>query len=300
VYKFTGGTGSINFPGPVLVSGGAVTTGTTTSTTTGTVVAPTNTTLELLIVGGGGSSGGQLAGGAGAGGMLSTSTFVSIGNRLKLSIGLAGQGPLYQSTFNDNNYYALANGADSYVQTDPAVSATQLTAYGGGKGGVDVNSPAFVSGGGSGGSGGGNASRLYSYNQPGGAIDPAQGNGGGFALQTGSSTLGGGGGGAGGAGQVGIAGKPRGSSITGSLVYYAQGGYGSGASSYTTWAAENAYYGNGGTSGPGNPGVIVIAYPSAFQAITDIPATLTYTLDIAGRLGYRVYTFTAGIGTITI
>ena len=50
-------------------------------------------------------------------------------------------------------------------------------------------------------------------------------------------------------------------------------------------------------AGNGGSGVVIIAYPNTFPAITTIPGTLTY--DQPTRSGYRVYRFTAGTGTIT-
>jgi hypothetical protein len=56
------------------------------------------------------------------------------------------------------------------------------------------------------------------------------------------------------------------------------------------------------TSGPGGnggSGVVVIAYPSTFPAITTIGGGLTYSVSTVSRPGYRVYTFTAGSDSIT-
>ena len=50
-------------------------------------------------------------------------------------------------------------------------------------------------------------------------------------------------------------------------------------------------------AGNGGSGVVIIAYPNTYPAITTIPGTLTY--DQPTRSGYRVYRFTAGTGTIT-
>jgi hypothetical protein len=45
---------------------------------------------------------------------------------------------------------------------------------------------------------------------------------------------------------------------------------------------------------------VIIAYPSAYGAITTISPGLTYTVDIGvTRPGYRVYKFTQGTGPIT-
>jgi hypothetical protein len=44
---------------------------------------------------------------------------------------------------------------------------------------------------------------------------------------------------------------------------------------------------------------VIIAYPDTNTAIASIGAGLTYTVDTTTRSGYRVYTFTAGTGTIS-
>jgi hypothetical protein len=45
---------------------------------------------------------------------------------------------------------------------------------------------------------------------------------------------------------------------------------------------------------------VIIAYPDTFPAPTSIGGGLTYSVSTVSRAGYRVYTFTAGTGTITI
>jgi hypothetical protein len=50
--------------------------------------------------------------------------------------------------------------------------------------------------------------------------------------------------------------------------------------------------------GGGGSGVVIIAYPNTFPALTSIGGTLVY--DEPSRSGYRVYRFTAGTGTVTI
>jgi hypothetical protein len=50
--------------------------------------------------------------------------------------------------------------------------------------------------------------------------------------------------------------------------------------------------------GNGGSGVVILAYPNTYPAITTIPGTLTY--DQPTRSGYRVYRFTSGSGTITL
>lgn len=67
------------------------------------------------------------------------------------------------------------------------------------------------------------------------------------------------------------------------------GGGGGGGSHYTT----------GSKGGNGGSGVIIIAYLSSDPAISNISAGLTYSVSTVSRPDYRVYTFTAGTGTIT-
>ena len=58
--------------------------------------------------------------------------------------------------------------------------------------------------------------------------------------------------------------------------------------------ANNAgtFVGNGGS------GIVIIAYPDTFAALTSISGGLTYSQP--SRSGYRVYQFTGGTGTVTI
>jgi hypothetical protein len=48
---------------------------------------------------------------------------------------------------------------------------------------------------------------------------------------------------------------------------------------------------------PGGSGVVIIAYPSSYSALT-VGAGLTYSVSTTSRTGYRVYTFTGGTGTV--
>jgi hypothetical protein len=51
--------------------------------------------------------------------------------------------------------------------------------------------------------------------------------------------------------------------------------------------------------GAGGSGIVIIAYPITKTAIATIPSSLTYSVSTSSRSGYRVYTFTAGTGTLT-
>jgi hypothetical protein len=144
----------------------------------------------------------------------------------------------------------------------------------------------------------------------------------------------GGGGGAGGTGgngsgnQGGNGGPGRSTSITGSAVTYAGGGggqshrngggvgvatggsggggngevYNYGCSAAATAGAANSGSGGGGGHecgyGAGGSGRVIIAYPSAYGALTTIPAGLIYSLSTVSRAGYHVYSFTGGTGTV--
>jgi hypothetical protein len=45
---------------------------------------------------------------------------------------------------------------------------------------------------------------------------------------------------------------------------------------------------------------VILAYPDTFDALTSISGGLTYSVSTVSRSGYRVYTFTAGTGPITV
>jgi hypothetical protein len=57
-------------------------------------------------------------------------------------------------------------------------------------------------------------------------------------------------------------------------------------------------YGATSLAANGGSGVVIIAYPSTDAALASIGGGLTYTVSTVSRSGYRVYTFTAGTGTI--
>jgi hypothetical protein len=46
--------------------------------------------------------------------------------------------------------------------------------------------------------------------------------------------------------------------------------------------------------------VVVLAYLATEPALTSIGGGLTYTVSTVSRSGWRVYTFTAGTGTVTV
>jgi hypothetical protein len=48
--------------------------------------------------------------------------------------------------------------------------------------------------------------------------------------------------------------------------------------------------------GTGGSGVVIIRYPDSFDNLTSIDAGLTYSFTTTG--GYKIYSFTAGTGTV--
>lgn len=209
----------------------------------GTFDAPSSLTVEYLIVGGGGSGGSAGAygggGGGGAGGLLTGTTSVSGPNTISVGTGGAST---------SGNHTPGNPGADS--------SAFGLTAFGGGRGGSGNNG-----GPSSGGSGGGQGTISTGVSSPGDVSGtPGQGNDGGQAL----SPNGGGGGGAAAPGgtppdisEAADGGNGLPSSITGSQVYYAGGGAGSGPTDSGAGAiAISPTRGSGGQGGGGGQGSI--------------------------------------------
>ncbi len=284
---------------------------------------------EILVVaggGGGGSNGNTTGGGGGgAGGYLySTSTDFNRSGQYTLTVGTGGSGR-QQSTS------APSSGNKGGNSSISGSGFSTITAIGGG-GGVSNQSGGTLSdaNGGSGGGGnyvngagtgtsgqGNNGGQAWSTIS--GANEQAYAGGGGG----GSSAVGGSGtntaGGSGGAGTA--------NSITGTSLFYAAGGGAGSRGGFTAGTGGSSIGGNGvagsgnggsapvanrgsgggGAGGDGNnpgyiggsgsDGVIIIAYPNTFPAISNIPGTLTY--DQPTRAGYRVYRFTAGSGTIT-
>ena len=273
-------------------------------------------TIEILVVAGGGGGrdvSGNIAGirdsaGGGGGGVIYNSALaITSGTVYPLSIGTGGA--------------SATNGVSS-------VWNTSFTASGGGAGGqVSIAGSA----GGSGGGGANYLSAAGATNQSAYSGWTVYGNAGGAGLDTGPAWGAGGGGGAGAVGTAGTSttggtgGIGISNSITGVATYYAGGGAGGAANSAiaaggtggggaSTASAvggagtPNTGGGGGGVGnitgvsyagGAGGSGVSVIAYPST-NADLIISSGLTYTMSTVTRAGYKVYTFTAGTGTITI
>jgi len=271
---------------------------------------------EVLVVAGGGNGGSIIGGGGGAGGVRYTTSYdLSIGSSLTVTVG-AGSAVKNSTTF---------KGGPSQFGV--------LSATGGGSGGTQVDTADRD--GAPGGSGGGAPWRDAATTKVGGAgnqggYSPVEGyKGGDNTLATTAATnVSGGGGGASAAGenavstsQAGAGGAGVAYSITGSSVTYAGGGGGgartnggaslgaAGAGGGGSGANGTANTGGGGGGSSytansdgwaGGSGIVVLAYPDSYPAITSIGAGLTYTVSTAARSGYRVYTFTAGTGTVTV
>jgi hypothetical protein len=286
-----------------------------------TTAASTPTSVEYLVVAGGGGGGGKRGGGGGAGGYRTSTLSVAASTAYTITVGGGGAGaPTGQNGYNGSS------GSDS--------TFASITSTGGGYGGgYTINGSGGYGNGGygaSGGSGGGGNSTDNVYGSGGSGIG-GQGNNGGGASNSNTPWGGGGGGGAGGVGgnvasngnNGATGGSSASSSITGTSTAYAGGG---GGGSYQVaysggsggGAGAGAGGGNGGgssaspgnlgsggggagdnqdyTGGSGSSGVVVIAYPNTFNALSSISGGLGY--DQPTRSGYRVYRFYSGTGPI--
>jgi hypothetical protein len=268
---------------------------------TSKVLIPVN---YLVVAGGGGGGVGYDPSGGGAGGLRSTTTATGGGGSLESAL-LLNVGTPFTVTVGQGGAGATGGASTSGPGSSGGNSVFHtITSTGGGGGGgyADGNSRAPLSGG-----SGGGGTRTH----PGAQGTTNQGFRGGGLGGNDVVNAGSGGGGAGGIGSVGVTNSSGGaggvgvaSSITGSSVTYSVGGNGqaSGANSGNSSGAVNT--GNGGnagslniTGGAGGSGVVIIAYPDTFAALSNIDAGLTYNQPT--RSGFRVYRFTAGTGTIT-
>jgi hypothetical protein len=245
-----------------------------------------NYAVDYLIVAGGG--GANPAGGGGAGGLIANSTTVTVGTAYPITVGSGGAGTGSGDATKGGN-----------------TTAFSLTAIGGGfAGGSNGGS------GGSGGAGSTNSLPSGSY-ASGGSGTAGQGFAGGDSGFNFVADLGGGGGGAGQAGTAGInnttggsGGNGVSSTITGTALYYAGGGYGriqggtfAGQTGTAGLGSDN--FGGGAlatvtTGSSGRNGVVIVRYASASQRGTG--GTVTSYSD-AG-ITYFVHTFTSS-GTFT-
>jgi hypothetical protein len=261
--------------------------------------------VEVLIVGGGGGGASGHAGGGGGGGGVIYRPAIQV-----------VPGTVYSIT--------VGNGGSQNTNGQPSF-AFNLTALGGGTGGLEASRPGVA-----GGSGGGGAGDATTSNRIGGAGTPGQGQPGGNGNGDGINVAGnpyGQGGGGGGAGQRGfdattLAGGRGGDglqfNISGTPTYYGGGGGGGGWSatvvavnglggrgggggggevSSGVAGTPNTGGGGGGTNasatrigGAGGTGVVIVRYPGPQKA------TGGNTITQVG--GYTIHTFTSS-GTFT-
>jgi mucin-19 len=217
--------------------------------------------------GGGGSSGDAVTGGggAGAGGMLVGSFVANLGTSYSITIGGGGGGGGQGGNGGQGGSTSLGS---------------IFTCIGGGAGRHADDSNVSISNGGSGGGGSGSSGAG-----PGSGTAGQGNNGGGQNDGNGGQFVGGGGGGKGSAGSGRTAGSGLASSITGSSVTYAAGGYGQGTSNYinagVSGAANTGNGGNGAYSGSANggnggSGVVILSVPTVnYTGVTTGSPTVT-------------------------
>ena len=243
------------------------------------VSATPRLSVEYLIVGGGGggSRNNYSGGGGGGGGFVEGIFYPTTGTSYTLTVGSGGSG---------------ASGGNT-----PGTDGQSSSIFG------------FSAGGGNGDSLNNNPSGFPQYSAPGyGTSDGEAADGGGGAAGPSYSINGG-------------PGLP--SSISGSVSYYGGGGGGgrrngsgrssggvggggAGSDSGNASVAGSSNTGGGGGGGStgggisasGGSGVVIIAYPDFYPALTSITAGLAYSQP--SRTGYRVYSFYGAGQTGTI
>lgn len=273
----------------------------------------TPSSVDYLVVGGGGGGVGSHSGGGGAGGFRTGSSF-AISGSFTVTVGAGGAG-----VFSDASQLNGVSGSNSVFSTiTSAGGGGGAKTYGGGGNGLAGGS------GGGGGGGGGIIGQGGAGNTP--STSPSQGNAGGAGF-LGVNYSSGGGGGASAVGSAGTStvggngGAGTASSISGSSVTYAGGGGGGTAFTTNTSNGGAGGGGNGGqgltagtvntgggggggqypdimTGASGGSGIVILSYSSVYEDLGSIGAGLTYTKTTSG--GNKIYTFTAGTGTVTV
>ena len=232
--------------------------------------------LDYLVVAGGGGGGKTDAGGGGAGGLISgTYSLINrTGVSLTIAVGAAGAGET------NTQWTRGASGSNSSISGD--FSFTAIGGGGGGSGSAATGDSIYGADGGSGGGAGSTRGNNY------GAGTANQGTDGGAGTTSGNGAGGGGGASQSGrsASQNGAGGTGTASSITGTSLYYADGGgaghianqtpqggsgtggsgsvNGAGAGSSASPANRGSGGGGGGGShgngGNGSSGVVILRY----------------------------------------
>ncbi len=219
--------------------------------------------------------------------------YLSINGGATSSINGGNHGTWYQGsqTLLIGSGIVVTVGAAGGNSTCGNMSAATVYSYGAGSGGSGANynigHNGGAGGGGAGGTGGNGSGHQGGNGGPGRSTSI-----------TGSAvTLAGGGGGQGHRNGGGLTVATGGSGGGGNGEYYSYG-----CAAVATAGAVNSGSGGGGThecgGGGGGSGRVTIAYPSAYGALTTIPAGLTYSLSTGSRAGYHVYSFTGGTGTV--
>jgi len=252
--------------------------------------------FEYLVIGGGGSGGYSNGGSGGAGGYRSSVSGEMSGG------GASAELPLYLSF-------------GSYTVTVGAGGAARTTALPGANGNNSEFAGVLALGGGGG--GGGSVPAKTGGSGGGASTDAIAGSGlarQGFAGENANAGAGGGAGEAGGTDGAKAGGDGISSSITGSAVTRGGGGAGQNgtagdggggtstlglaatAGAVSTGGGGGGYTGTGAGSGAGGSGIVILKYPVAASLIVD--PGLTSTTTTSG--GFKITTFTAGTGTITV
>lgn len=296
-------------------------------------VAVPNFNLEYFIVAGGGGGGGdEGGGGGGAGGYIAASMTFSLATSYTVTVGAGGTGGLTDNkgTSGSNsvfNTYTAVGGGAGGANGRSNVSDNDGSDGGSGGGGAPKGTTGVLTTNyglgttGQGNRGGGAYWRSGDY---------LNGGGGGGAGAVGGDSGTGASGAAGNPGsEAGSGGDGISSDITGSSTYYAGGGGGGGYSTRTFGgagglggggngagypvrdgpnSAGTANTGGGGGGGGeatdslnganGGSGVVILKYSNAY-ALSNPGGGLTFSTSTAVS-GYKVTTFTAGTGSISL
>jgi len=267
----------------------------------------------LLVAGGGGGGSGccYIPGGGGGAGEVNVGTLTfSSGNSLTVTVGAGGDGSISGSNRGANGNNTILGGITVAGGGGGATVNSNVAGNGGsGGGGVDggtAGSSVTLSTGGMGNNGGSTATGLRGGAGGGGATsvgsngvsqNGADGGAGYTSSITGISDVYGSGGGGGsrtgftpGNGGVNAGNGGNGVGAKGEDAVANFGGGGGGAGSDTGGTTANG--------GAGGSGVVIVAYPDTYPNLS-ISSGLSYTLDTNSRVGYKVYKFTAGTGTIS-
>lgn len=276
-----------------------------------TIVAPA-LSVQYLVVAGGGSGGGSTGGGGGAGGFRTNvpgsvsgggaaaeSEFIAstgVGYTVTVGAGAAQASQQSAGITGSNSRFAtvtsLGGGGGAYSSPGGGGGGGQTGGSGGGASGYGGTFPAApgTSGQGYGGGGPGNGNSLGGgggAGGPGTASTPSRSGDGGPGANTsitGTSVTYGGGGGGGQNGLGGLGGGGNGNNANGGAATVNTGGGGAGGWDYS-----------GGSGGAGGSGIVILKFPNYYSLTVGVGLTFSNTTNS----GFKIFTFTAGTGTIT-